>query len=222
MLHFLKNNISLNAREWRIFCRTSLKGGVDTSQREDLFLHLLSTIGLHTWTVSRAGDSLLVSVMLLTLFPKAYPDTIFYHQKQNKNSTKLDMRNCSQSKLTWAVLSKWFYLIKRAPFFFSVVNYLWTDCDHTNKLADYSRRFYILKRYFKLRPLANYSLAIHTNYSHCNWHFLSVLLKHHLMRLCKFFIADCFYESIVTVIYFVWIFTCVWVIVKLHFCECSC
>lgn len=93
-------------------------------------------------------------------------------------------------------------------FFFLVVNYLWTDCDRTNKLADYSRRFYILKHYFKLRPLAKYSLAIHINYSHCNWHFLSVLLKHHLMRLCEFFIVDCFYESIFTVIYCAWIFTC--------------
>lgn len=81
------------------FCRTSLKGGVDISQREDLFLHLLSAIRLHTWTVSRAGDSLLVSIMLLT-FPKAYSDTIFYHQKQKQNSTKLDIRNSSQSKLT--------------------------------------------------------------------------------------------------------------------------
>lgn len=93
-------------------------------------------------------------------------------------------------------------------FFFLVANYLWTDCDRTNKLADYSRRFYILKHYFKLRPLANYSLAIHVNYSHCNWQFLSVLLKHHLMWLCEFFIADHFYESIFTVIYRVWIFTC--------------
>lgn len=119
------------------------------------------------------------------------------------------MRNSSQNKLTWAVLSKWFYLINMAPFFFFLVaNYLWTDCDRTNKLADYSRRFYILKHYFKLRPLANYSLAIHVNYSHCNWQFLSVLLKHHLMWLCEFFIADHFYESIFTVIYCVWIFSC--------------
>lgn len=159
------------------FCRTGLKGRVDTSQSEDVFLCLLSAIRFHTWPVSRARDSLLVSIMLLTLFPKAYSDKIFYHRKQNKNSTKLDMRNSSQSKLTWAVLSKWFYLINTVPFFFLVVNYLWTDCDRTNKLADYSRRFYMLKHYFKSRPLANYSLAIHINYSHCNWHFLSVLLN---------------------------------------------
>ena len=80
------------------------------------FLCCLSAI-LHTWAVARAGDSLLVSVMLFTLFPKARSDTIFYHQKQNKNSTKLDRRNSLQSKLTWAVLGRWFCLINMAPFF---------------------------------------------------------------------------------------------------------
>lgn len=97
MPHVLKNNPSLYLKH---FCRMSLAGGVDTSQREDLFLHLLAAIRPHTWTVSRGGDSLPVSIMLLTLFPKIQSDTIFYHQKQNKNSTELDMRNSSESKLT--------------------------------------------------------------------------------------------------------------------------
>lgn len=188
---FLKNSPSLNACSWSIFAERVWKMELDTSQGEDLFLHLLSAIGLHTWPVSRAGDSLLVSVMLLTLFPKSHSDIIFYHQKQNKSSTKLDMRNSSQSKLAWAIRSKWFYLIKMA-FFSLVVNYLWTDYDCTNKLADYSKKFYILRHYFKLKPLASYSLAIHINYSHCNWHFLSVLLKHHLMWLCEIFHSGSF------------------------------
>lgn len=136
--------------------------------------------------------------------------TAFYHQKPN--SAKLDMRCSSQSKLTWTIPNKWFYLIYVAPFFFLAMNYLWTDCDRTNNSADYSRESYMPKRYFKLRPLANYSLAIHFNYSHCNWHFLSVLFKHRLMRLCEYFVVDEFHsfcEYVFTAMHCVWIDSCV-------------
>lgn len=122
-----------------------------------------SAIRLHTWTVSRDGDSLLVSLLLLTLFPKTCFDTIFYIKSKTRTQHNLTWGTV-QSKLTWAVLSKWFFLMNMALFFFIVVNYLWTDCDHTNKLDYYSRRFSILKQYFMLRPLANllFRLIIHT------------------------------------------------------------
>lgn len=70
------------------------------------------------------------------------------------------------------------------PFFFILVNYLWTDCDHTNKLGNYSRRFSILKQYFMSRPLANllFRLIIHTTTGVSP----SVLLKHHLMHPREF------------------------------------
>lgn len=136
--------------------------------------------------------------------------TAFYHQKPN--SAKLDTRCSSQSKLAQTIPNKWFYLIYVAPFSLAM-NYLRTDCDCTNNLTDYSRKSYVPKRYFKLRPLANYSLAIHFNYSHCNWHFLSVLFKHHLTWLCEYFVVDEYhtfrayvFTAIHTVI--VWIDSC--------------
>lgn len=159
------------------FCRKSLKRRVDTLQREIFFQSLGSTPGL--------SPEMETSCWFHSCFWHYFQRHALIQSFTTKSKTRI------QHNLIWGTVYRvnWYELFSVNGFiwwkwliFFIVVNYLWTDCDHTNRLLFKK----VLHTQTVFQTETSCQLAVHINYSHYNWHFPSVLLKHHLMHPCKF------------------------------------